>query len=279
MKRTSVKEAAMDLILFCGQSNMQGQTECLTECLPVEGGWEYRFLEDALVPLKNPVGENIRFDLSCGYPPFEGSVGLETWLNEHAMGSACYGNTNLVPEFCRAYIRETGRSVAAISAAKGSTCVEQWIPGTGAYEVLKTKMLAALRKVGEIQEPGHIYAVWLQGESDAIAGTEKEIYKQRLTCLKDALKADVGLERFCIIRVGHFTNDQRDLKIMTAQDEICMEDSDFLMLTRITTELNEQPEYMNPYVAGHYSARGMELLGKTAGKALGRETANRNIRG
>lgn len=48
-----------DLIIFCGQSNMQGQTDCLSECEVVPSAYEYRFLTDAYVPLKNPVGENI----------------------------------------------------------------------------------------------------------------------------------------------------------------------------------------------------------------------------
>ena len=41
------------------------------------------------------------------------------------------------------------------------------------------------------------------------------------------------------------------------------------MLTEIATELNEQEEYMNPYVKGHYSAKGLEKLGYEAGKSLG----------
>ena len=38
------------------------------------------------------------------------------------------------------------------------------------------------------------------------------------------------------------------------------------MLTEIATELNEQEEYMNPYVKGHYSAKGLETLGAAAGR-------------
>lgn len=41
------------------------------------------------------------------------------------------------------------------------------------------------------------------------------------------------------------------------------------MLTDIATELNKQNEYMNPFVDGHYSAKGLEKLGAEAGKNLG----------
>ena len=55
---------------------------------------------------------------------------------------------------------------------------------------------------------------------------------------------------------------------MHAQSEICRENPKFIMLTEIAADLCEQAVYMNPNVAGHYSAAGLELLGKTAGAAL-----------
>ena len=50
----------MDLIIFCGQSNMQGQTECLPyDNSAVNDAFEYRFNDNALIPLRHPVGENL----------------------------------------------------------------------------------------------------------------------------------------------------------------------------------------------------------------------------
>ena len=40
------------------------------------------------------------------------------------------------------------------------------------------------------------------------------------------------------------------------------------MLTDIATELNKQNKYMNPYVRGHYSAKGLEVLGSVAAETL-----------
>jgi hypothetical protein len=77
------------------------------------------------------------------------------------------------------------------------------------------------------------------------------------------------VEKFGIVRVGRFTNDDRDLEIIGAQDEVCAENDAFLMLTDIAVELNKQPMYMNPVVEGHYSAKGLEKLGAEAGTALG----------
>ena len=74
-----------------------------------------------------------------------------------------------------------------------------------------------------------------------------------------------------MIRVGRFTNDERDLQIIEAQDEVCKTDPTFLMLTDEATEMNKVPEYMNPFAAGHFSAKGLHKLGADAASALADE--------
>ena len=257
-----------DVILFCGQSNMQGQSERLTNMDEIEGAYEYRFLEDRIKPLSNPVGECIRYDGTEGYVCHK-KEDIPVWLGDHVLGSATGGFTNLVPEFCRAYHQKCGREILAVHAAKGSTKIAEWLPGTSGYDFIVKKAKAAIRKLEETDQKGRVLLAWLQGESDAIAGNSTEYYKEKLCELLEALKKDVGVEKFGIIRVGRFTNDEKDEAIMLAQDEICRENSDFLMLTRIAIELNQIPEYMNPYVRGHYSATGLEKLGAAAGETLG----------
>ena len=170
----------------------------------------------------------------------------------------------MVPSFCRAYTELTKRSVIAVHAAKGSTRISECLPGSPIYHVLTQKARGAIQKV----TPERIFFVWLQGESDAVASVTKDDYKNALHVLCDALKADLGIDLFGIVRVGRFTNDDRDTEIIAAQDEICCEDEDFAMLTDIATELNKQNEYMNQYVKGHYSAKGLEMLGSVAAKTL-----------
>lgn len=86
---------------------------------------------------------------------------------------------------------------------------------------------------------------------------------------------DIGINKFCIIRVGRFTNDKRDLEIISAQDELCAENNCFLMLTDIAANLNTQKEYMNPFVNGHYSEKGLEKSEIEAGKSLALFVKNR----
>ena len=257
----------MDIIIFGGQSNMQGQSESLTNTDVVPLSYEYKYFIDEIVPLKNPVGEDVAINKTKG-KPFGKGLSLNEWLSEHLVGSSCSGNTNLVPEFCREYTEITGEKVLAVHVAKGSTEIAYWLPGNGGYEFLAEKSILAIKSITS-DEVGRIFFVWLQGESDAIKGHSKNYYKEKIAELNDSLKKDVGIEKFCIIRVGCFTNDERDFEIISAQDEICYENDDFLMLTTIATELNKEPEFMNPFVSGHYSAKGLEKLGKEAGKTLG----------
>ena len=149
----------MDILIFGGQSNMQGQTETLTGTDPVPNAWEYRFFTDSLEPLKNPVGENIRADLTEGYL-FTDDTDQQQWLRDHVLASACYGHTNMVPEFCRTYTEITGHEVIAVHAAKGSTMVHEWLPGTDGYRALTAKAAAAIRKA---EHPERIFFIWLQG--------------------------------------------------------------------------------------------------------------------
>ena len=256
-----------DLILFGGQSNMQGQSECLADNTSVPGAWEYRYLTDSLTPLCDPCGEDIRADGSAGYPY---SPAASTWHADNVLGSACDGHTTLLPSFCRAYIRSSPDhpEVTAVHAAKGATDMTYWLPGTDGYRILTEKARCAQRKTGEIRKSAMI---WLQGESDAILGVSSGDYCSMLSRFGHALRKDLGLTRFGIIRVGHFTGDEHDLAVMEAQDRLCREDSFFVMLTRAAADFTAMPQYAayrNPYVGGHYSAAGLARLGELAGEAL-----------
>ena len=259
-----------DLIIFSGQSNMQGQTGTPPlDNNAVDGAVEYRFLTDEFVPFKQPTGESIDFS---GNPldPDEYSKISELLANS-ALLAVCKGDANMLPAFCRNYIKETGRNVVAVHTAKGSTGIDYWQKGTPAYEIMSKKITRAI----ELSKPEHIYLAWLQGESDAIAGCSKAEYKELLTSLCNAVKEDFGVEKFGIIQVGQFTNDERDFEIINAQKEVCAENNDFLMLTTITEEIIHNPEYLHPTVPGHYNAKAQELMGTLAGRALGQYVINK----
>lgn len=264
-----------DVIIFSGQSNMVGCAECLSDVNVVDGAFEYKYFENVLMPLRNPVGENITFDGERG-EVFMQDDKTGTREKTYATESAAWNHTNLVPEFCRAYVKTADTTAVAVHIARGATEISEWIPETPRYALLLKKATAAIRAAKAEFCVRNVYFVWLQGESDAVAARSKEYYKQKITALKDALKTDLGIVKFGVIRVGRFTNDERDDAIISAQDEICEENGDFLMLTTIASELCNKPEYMHPApdARGHYSAKGLEALGKASGETLGRYAAN-----
>lgn len=256
----------MDIIIFGGQSNMQGQTECLPENnAPVQGALEYKFRTNELVPLCHPIGDDLRG---------------EKWCAQAHLGHGC-----LVPAFCRAYIAQTGGEVVAIHAAKGNTVLGDWLGGTQHAYHARRKIASGIQKAKELGKIDHIYYVWLQGESDALIHTGEDEYVSRLIEYKNQLKAQFGIEKFGIIKVGYYLaqgswnmnpNDTEQDKIiyneniMRAQERAVEQDKDFVMLTRVCVELSQNQAYINPQAEGHYNNAGMEIIGKEAGETLAR---------
>ena len=251
-----------DLIIFSGQSNMEGEAERFPdENNPISGALEYRYLEDKLVPLKHPAGENISNNGKVFLPRHRDGWGT---TQSCALLSAWRKRTNPVPFFCDSYVKNSGRNVIAVHAAKGATTIDAWQKGQLSYEMLVKKAKKAI----QMTNPEHIFFVWLQGESDAIAKKPKDVYKAQLITLYESLREDLGIEKFGNILVGRFTMEDSDFEIINAQKEVCREHNGFLMLTEITEEIIYIEKYMNPEAHGHYSVEGQKLIGSLAGKKL-----------
>ena len=254
----------MDVIIFSGQSNMQGQTEGLPPINEsVENALEYRLIGNTAIPLRHPVGEELG------------------GLDKFTLGSY-QGGGSLVPGFCKEYVNQTNKKVMAIHVARGSTTIAEWQKGTQRYHAISEKIRYGLNKARELDSVDKIYFVWLQGESDAIIGTETDKYLQNLVQLKNDLKKDFGIDKFAIIKVGYFfcvsswhahvsTYEAKricDEKIMQAQELAVAQDDDFVMLTRVCTEFSQDEKYINPDASGHYNNATMDVIGAIAGKAL-----------
>ena len=238
-----------DVIIFGGQSNMQGQTESLPEPNdPVEGAVEFRFYEDSFIPLQHPVGEQMHSGICCL--------------------AASKGHGGLAPAFCRAYHEKTGRQVVAIHAARGATTIAEWLYGTQLSHNLRRKGKAGIAKAREEYDVQHVYYVWLQGESDALIDTTEDEYLERLIEYKNQVKEFLGIDRFGIIKVGYFIKHEACEAIMRAQKKAVEIDSDFAMLTEVCAALSLNQQYINPFAEGHYNNRAMEIIGSEAGQAL-----------
>ena len=252
----------MDVIIFGGQSNMQGGSYVLPKNNePVCGAVEYKWNEKCVKPLCHPVGED-----------------FSTYIL-----AAAKGGGSLIPDFCKSYIKESGREVFAIPAACGNTTVGQWLYGTQRYYYAKQKIRDGISYARSMGAVDHIYYVWLQGESDAVIETSGEEYISRIKEYKECLKHDFGIEKFCIIKVGYFcavnpwykkeiaSNEygkERDEVIMAAQEKLPIFDADFIMLTDVATRISLIDEYQNFDALGHFNNKGYEIIGREAGYAL-----------
>ncbi len=242
----------VDLLIFGGQSNMQGQTECDPPDKAVAGAKEFRLLTKSFVPLKNPVGEDIG----------------ELLLASHL------GRGSLVPYFAESYREKTGRDVVCVHVAKGATVISQWLKSDPRGKDRYAKLIGKVSACRELlrEEIGHTYFIWLQGESDALAKTPENVYLSRLRELKKDLGEDLGIDKFMIIEVGwfasHFGGKDADEAIQSAQEKAAKEDG-FAMLTDVTKELSLDPANMNPEAVGHFNNASMKTIGKAAGERAG----------
>ncbi len=237
-----------DILIFSGQSNMQGQTESCPDTPPVAGALEYRYLSDTLVPLAHPCGEDI---------------------GEGHLLAAHEGHGSLIPDFCRAYMDMTHRSVVAVHVAKGATMIAEWQETAPRFDTMIAKCRGAMDAVRRTDEIGRVFFVWLQGESDAVAGVTETAYRAGMQTFRASLMSALPVECFSIIRVGKFAGDERDIEIIRAQEAL-NKTEDFLLLTRLTGVCTNDPaKWISPFAVGHYNNAAMTLIGRAAGKHLG----------
>ena len=107
--------------------------------------------------------------------------------------------------------------VVACHIAKGSTSIHYWINPNDGYKAILKKGKAAINKLGK-ENIDKIYAIWLQGESDAIGKTPEDEYYRLLLQLKNDLKKDLFIDKFGIIKVGNFVYNEHDKHIQAAQE-------------------------------------------------------------
>ncbi len=253
----SKTKKTIDIFIFSGQSNMQGQSECPDFYkLPKEYGCEYKQQDDSLNEIKQPSGEDI---ISEG--------------NEALFFASHMGYGGLMPYFVCGYYEACNKYACYIHASKGATAIFDWMPDTNRYKALIYKTKKAEEKLKrENYIIGKKYFVWLQGESDGILGKSKEEYKKNMLILWEKLKQTASFEKCLIIRVAKFY-EFPCIPIMEAQEELCFEKNDFCMLTRITSSFTEENGLMQgeskPDVISapfHYTNSGYKSAGLTAGK-------------
>lgn len=179
------------VFLAAGQSNAVGKGDSArSAACAAHTAFEYKWTADALVPLKDPVGEAYK------------------QLQQAATGSVW-------PAFAAAWHQRTGDTVIIVPAARGGASCHQkarlgdmdtWDTTGALFDAAVSKTTAALKKSGGALQG----IIWLQGERDANAintGVLKpEEYHAALTGLVRRFRAALGGRvPFYIVQTGNYT--------------------------------------------------------------------------
>lgn len=239
----------VDLIFFMGQSNMSGAggDASAAPYVPPEAGVEFRAISDpeTLCPIVEPFGIN---------------ENNPTGLHEYPDAK----KGSLVSAFVNEYHKLTGRRVVAVSISMGATDMNTWITD-GVREDVKMRCNRAVSYLNDNGYTiGHMYALWLHGESDALGHTDPEVYK---SCLDDVMRPlfIAGVRKVFIIVPGR-TIDYKDIfrDIVNVQKEICADSDYYAMATTILSKVST--EYMLDQY--HYNQHVLNLVGMDAAASV-----------
>ena len=244
-KNTALDTNKVDIAIFAGQSNSCGRatTEDVTTA------------NDVIVP--------VSVDKGFSFNNTESTTPLQIVEPITANGSTGYG---YIPSFINAYNKATGRKICACYKSFGGAMLNKWSPyvlddttgeetaTVGAFyqTIIDAVSHAKTNLITNGYEVGDVFLVWCQGEADAAylgneniyanayeqsLSTDEEIkayYKTRFLRLVEKLKEDTGLTTAFIVRIGHSQTDlTRNAKIIEAQNELCKENADCVMVSSI----------------------------------------------
>lgn len=212
-----------DIILFSGQSNSCGRARTTDVATDMD------------VFLSIASSKAITFNNNSSGTPQQIVEPIS------ANGTSYYG---YIPAWLNAYYAVTGRKVCACYSSNGGTPIANFLKGAtyyGASKVNNTK--AALQSNNKTI--GHIYLVWCQGETDGDNNRTTEYYKTNFRQMLNDLKADCGIEKAFMMRIGQINSgtSEKYRPIIKAQNELCQENDDIIMVSTVFAgALNFQEE-------------------------------------
>lgn len=248
----------VDVVLFIGQSNMAGRGDSSAATVVQEGhAYEFRAISDPtkLYPLTEPFGINEN--------------------NPNSGVSEDKKTGSLVSAFCESYFGATHTPIIAVSCSKGGEKISFFDTHTAAYDDAVSRVRAAKDWLTDENQTDfelrNTYAVWLQGESDADAGTPAETYTATLDRILKGFKRDIDAEQTFIIPIGGYNDNEYAVKtkyntIRTAQ---IMFAENSVEATVVSTRLFDLYPYGYMKDKFHYTQAGYEIVGKDAGANAG----------
>lgn len=240
--------AAVDLMLFIGQSNMAGRGNASDAVAVGEGhAYEFRAVSDPtrLYPVTEPfgVGEN----------------NAQSGVTENKKTGS------LVSAFCESYYAATNTPIVAVSCSKGGTGINFWDTNRPAFDDACDRLAKAKEFLGASVR--NTYLVWMQGETDGDNCVTAERYTKTLDKIFKAFRDVAGVKQSFVIPIGEFNGASADTKayydvIRSAQKAYC-EGSELATVVSVKAEgLSEYGFMVDNF---HYNQAGYNIMGADAG--------------
>lgn len=304
-----------DIVLFFGQSNMVGysgihdderekDTRTITtensgirkEILdnyskvnhvdvPIEANtvYIYKYTTNTFEPITsstNELGERLRFKGTSLTDTFEESIPTI---------QPSFG-TNMIPQFCHTYYKNTGHKVLAIMIAKGGEEIATFLPQTDSkykddnnlliYNAAKEEMakVVALAKTKNYTIGSKLW-VMFQGEADVkymTSNDEENNYVEKVEKLHNYYKSELGLEYGFIVETSHTIYEKASdvpegisdkvKRINSAQNKIISQNNDISLGSNYPYEmffkynrLSVSPNEYNGYI--HFTSAALSQIG------------------
>ncbi len=244
--------STVDVIVFCGQSNMTGVgSASLAPKLTQGAGYAFNYVTDRqkLPAIKEPFGYG---------------------QDDSYFANSDYCRGSMVTAFANAYYKQTNTPIIAVPAS----CV-----GSGSVSWVDTRYKGVIQRVNAAvklaKKKGltirHVYMVWMQGENDAFADMSASWHKENLIKMVKKIKRKTPVEKCMVISIANYTLDaeigKNFRRIQKAQKSLCQTNNNFVMISTKATSLSES--YFREDGI-HILQDGLNKIGTEAGRNAGK---------
>lgn len=244
--------SVVDVIVFCGQSNMTGVGNCASAPKLTQGaGYAFNYITDRknFSPIKEPFGKGQDDDY-------------------FANGDYCKGS--MVTAFANAYYKQTNTPIIAVPASCVGTGSVSWVDFRYKGVIQRVNAAVKLAKKNGLTV-GHVYMVWMQGENDAFADMSASWHKKNLTGMVKKIMRKTPVEKCMVISIANYTKDPEIAKnfkrIQKAQKSLCNKNKNFILISTKATTFSEG-SFREDGI--HILQGGLNKIGTEAGRNAGK---------
>lgn len=249
---TVVVRKTVDIIVFCGQSNMTGVGNYYEAPKLTQGaGYAFNYVtnKNNFPVLKEPFG----YGQDDSY-----------FMN----GDYCKGS--MITAFANAYYKQTDTPIIAVPASCVGTGSVSWKDSRYKGVIKRVNAAVKLAKKKKL-DVGHVYMVWMQGENDAFADMSAEMHTENLTDMVSKIQKKTPVEVCMIVGIANYNGDaaisKNFTRIQNAQKALCKSNDNFVLISTKASKLSSG--YFREDGI-HIIQSGLNQIGTHAGKNAGK---------